>query len=176
MSDPSGGSPAPPGDCATISVQVAVPPQDAFDVFTREIDRWWRQGPRFRIAGRRRGTLFLEEGVGGRLFETFELSAGTRTIEAGRVTVWEPPARLAFEWRAANFKPGEKTFVDVVFEPLGSGTLVTVRHRGWSAIPNDHPARHGEVGAAFVRSMGLWWGDLMTSLREHIAHTVTFRG
>ena len=162
-------SPVRPGDCATVSVQVRVSQEDAFEVFTQEIDLWWRQGPRFRIAGRRRGSLCFEGGVGGRLFETFEGSQGSRTIEVGRVTSWEPPARFSFEWRGVNFKPHEKTFVEVSFEPMGSGTLVTVKHHGWSALPDDHPARHGLTGAAFIRTIGLFWGDLMTSLREHVA-------
>jgi hypothetical protein len=51
--------------------------------------------------------------------------------------------------------------------PPGDGTLVTVHHRGWSALPEDHPARHGLTGAAFARMVGLWWGDLLTALREH---------
>jgi uncharacterized protein YndB with AHSA1/START domain len=162
-------SPAPAGDSAAVSVRVAVSRDDAFDVFTREIDLWWKQGPQFRIAGRRRGTLHLEPGIGGRLFETFELSTGSRTIEVGRMTSWDPPARIAFEWRGVNFKPHEKTFVEVVFEPSGEGTLVTVRHRGWSSLPDDHPARHGLVGAEFSRMIGMWWGQLMSSLREHVA-------
>jgi hypothetical protein len=158
-----------PGDFATVSVQVGVAPADAFDVFTREIDLWWRRGPRFRLGGRRRGVLALEPCAGGRLFETFELPSGQRTVEVGRVTAWDPPGRLGFEWRAANFGPHETTFVEVAFATSGAGTLVTVRHRGWSAIPDDHPVRHGLTGAAFLRFIGLWWGDLMTSLREHVA-------
>jgi hypothetical protein len=85
------------------------------------------------------------------------------------VTAWEPPARLALEWRGVNYKPHEKTFVEVSFEPTGTGTLVTVKHHGWSALPDDHPARHGLVGPAFSRMIGLWWGELMTGLREHVA-------
>jgi uncharacterized protein YndB with AHSA1/START domain len=158
------------GDAATVSVQVAVSQRDAFEVFTQEIDLWWRQGPRYRIAGKRRGSLHFEPGLGGRLFETFdEPGGGSRTIEVGRVTSWEPPARLALEWRGVNYAPHEKTFVEVSFEPMGRGTLVTVTHRGWSALPDDHPVRHGLVGAPFIRKIGLWWGDLMTSLREHVA-------
>ncbi len=160
---------APPGDCATVTVLVDVSREDAFDVFTREIDLWWKQGPRYRIAGRGRGVLCFEPGVGGRLFETFELPSGPRTIEVGRITGWEPPERLSFEWRGVNFKPDEKTFVEVAFEPSRSGTLVTVHHRGWSALREDHPVRHGLVGSAFSRMIALWWGELMTSLREHIA-------
>jgi len=59
--------------------------------------------------------------------------------------------------------------VEVRFEPSGEGTMVTVRHSGWSSLPADHPARHGLVGPAFSRKIGLWWGGLMTSLREHVA-------
>jgi hypothetical protein len=67
-----------------------------------------------------------------------------------------------------NFKAGEKTTVDVAFQLSGEGTLVTVRHGGWSALPADHPVRHGLTGPAFSRMIGLWWGQLMTSLREHV--------
>ncbi len=156
------------GDSAAASVFVRVAREDAFEIFTNEIDAWWRTGPKYRIAGRRRGRIFIEPKLGGRLFETFELSTGSRTIEVGKVTVFEPPARLALEWRGVNFKPNEKTFVEVSFEEQGEGTMVTVRHRGWSALPDDHPARHGKVGADFARMIGLWWGGLLTSLREHV--------
>jgi uncharacterized protein YndB with AHSA1/START domain len=159
----------PAGDTATVSVFVAVAPDVAFDVFTREIDRWWKQGPKFRIAGKRRGTLYFEPALGGRLYESFDLSTGPRTFEVGRVTAWDPPAYLELEWRGVNFKPDEKTTVEVRFQPQRDGTLVTVKHRGWSSLPADHPARHGLVGPDFTVMMGMWWGELMTSLREHVA-------
>lgn len=161
------------GDAASASVFVRVSVDDAFEVFTREIDLWWRTGPAYRIAGRRRGRLVFEPELGGRLFETFESARPERpeghTIEIGRVITWEPPRRLAFSWRGVNFKPHELTQVEVRFEPSGEGTMVTVRHSGWSSLPADHPARHGLVGPAFSRKIGLWWGGLMTSLREHVA-------
>ncbi|MFT3773296.1 MAG: SRPBCC domain-containing protein [Minicystis sp.] len=160
------------GDAATVSVFVAVTPEDAFDVFTTEIDLWWRQGPKYRIAGKRRGQLFFEGGTGGRMFETFETSAGSRTFEVGKVLVWDPPRRLELEWRGVNFKPGEITFVEVSFQPSGEGTMVTVRHRGWAALRDDHPVRHGLAGPAFIRMIGMFWGELMTSLREHVAAKV----
>jgi uncharacterized protein YndB with AHSA1/START domain len=159
----------PPGDRATVTVFVAVSPEDAFDVFTKEIDLWWRKGPKFRIAGRHRGQLHFEGGVGGRMFETFDTSTASQTIQVGRITAWEPPARLEFEWRGVNFEPHEKTVVEVRFEAIGRGTNVTVQHRGWSSLPDDHPVRHGKVGADFVRAIGMWWAELMTSLREHVA-------
>lgn len=157
------------GDSAAASVYVAVSQQDAFEVFTAEIDAWWRHGRRFRIGGARPGRLAFEQRLGGRLFETVELPSGTKTFETGSVVVWEPPHRLALEWRAVNFKPHEKTLVEVTFTPTGDGTMVRVEHRGWSDLPGNHPARHGLEGAAFARMIGMWWGDLLTALREHVA-------
>jgi uncharacterized protein YndB with AHSA1/START domain len=158
-----------PGDQARASVLVAVDRETAFRAFTEEIDQWWRRGPAYRMEGKRRGIIHLEPGVGGRLYEAVEGSQGTRVFETGRVLAWEPPARLLFEWRGVTFAPGERTEVEVQFEPSRSGTLVTVTHRGWSALRPDHPVRHGHDVVVFIRRMGLWWGDLLTSLREHVA-------
>jgi uncharacterized protein YndB with AHSA1/START domain len=97
---------APSGDGAAATVFVSVPVAEAFHVFTHEIDLWWRTGPQYRIAGRRAGKLVFEERLGGRMFETFDLLTGPRTIEVGKVTAWEPPSRLELEWRGVNFKPG----------------------------------------------------------------------
>ncbi len=156
------------GDEVNVSVLVEVELEHAFAVFTQEIDQWWRRGLRYRIARGGRGVLHLEPRVGGRLFEAFETAAGPKQVSTGTVTVWEPPSKLVFEWRAVNFAPDEKTVVEVQFQPAPRGTLVTVKHRGWSRIRPDHPARHDLEVPAFIRMMGLWWGDLMTSLREHV--------
>jgi uncharacterized protein YndB with AHSA1/START domain len=156
------------GDQARVSVSVAVPPAVAFEIFTTEIDLWWRRGPKFRHAGRRGGFIRLEPQLGGRLFESIDGEKGEHVFEVGRVRVWQPPERLAFSWRNATFAPNEQTDVEVEFRPTPSGTLVTVTHRGWSALRPDHPARHGQQGADFARMIGLWWGEQMSSLREHV--------
>jgi uncharacterized protein YndB with AHSA1/START domain len=159
-------TPRPSGDQVRVSVAVAVPQDVAFEVFTNEIDRWWKRGPAFRSAGNRRGFIRMEPGVGGRLFESIEGDDGETVFVAGFVRVWEPPSRVLFTWGNTRFQAGQETEVDVSFAPTSSGTLVTVVHRGWTTIPADHPVRHGMPVAAFIRSMGLWWGQLMTSLRE----------
>jgi hypothetical protein len=154
------------GDQARVSVSVAVPIDAAFEIFTREIDMWWRRGPKFRHAGMRSGLVCLEPQVGGRLFESIDAKPAPRVFEVGRVKVWDPPRRIVFSWRNVTFAPHEQTEVEVRFAPTSAGTLVTVTHRGLASLPDDHPARHGNVGAAFSRMIGLWWGDQMTSLRE----------
>ena len=161
-------APALPGDVVRVTVAVPVPPRDAFDAFTLEIDRWWRRGPRYRVAGRHPGTLAFEPKLGGRLFEAYAGDGGPRVHVVGAITAWEPPSHLAFEWRASNFAAGEVTFVDVRFTPAESGTRVELVHRGFAALRPDHPARHGEDAPAFIRRTGLWWSDLLRALREHV--------
>lgn len=158
-----------PGDEARATVSVALPPAEAFRVFTQEVDRWWRRGRRFRNAPGERGIVCIEAGVGGRLFESFDTAGGERVVEIGRVLAWQPPQRLLMSWRAVNFADGETTEVEVLFRERrsvdGPGTEVTVIHRGWAAIRADHPVRHGHNVPAFIRTMGLWWGDQLTALR-----------
>ncbi len=151
------------GDRAGASVLVKVARPEAFRLFTEEIDRWWRAGLKFRN-GSARSVVHLEPKLGGRLFESF--GEPPTVIETGLVTAFEPPARLELKWRAANFAPQESTHLEVRFEEQPSGTLVTVIHSRWGTIRDDHPVRHGQPPAAFLGSLGRWWGDQLTSLRE----------
>jgi uncharacterized protein YndB with AHSA1/START domain len=159
---------AAPGDRARAMASVAVPPDAAFRLFTEQMDLWWRRGRRYRVAPGDRGLMAMEPGIGGRVFESWHDEGGVERVrEIGEVQVWEPPHRLVFSWRAANFAPGESTEVEVRFAPTASGhTQVSVEHRGWAAIRPDHPVRHGEDVAVFIRTVGMWWGDLLTSLRR----------
>ena len=40
-------------DSVEVTALVAVDPQFAFDVFTKETDLWWKRGPRYRAGGDR---------------------------------------------------------------------------------------------------------------------------
>lgn len=157
------------GDRAKVSVTVAIAPSLAFEIFTADIDRWWRRGLKFRHSGSRSALLCIEPGVGGRLFESFETDGEAHVVEVGRVRIWEPPNRLCFSWRNSTFAAHEHTEVHVEFAPAPAGTLVTVTHGGLSALRADHPARHGLQGADFSRMIGLWWGEQMSSLRLLVA-------
>jgi activator of Hsp90 ATPase-like protein len=175
-------------DSVRVSVFVRVAPAAAFAVFTEEIDRWWRRGPAYRIAGRSPGAMHLETRLGGRIFEAYDEG---RLHEVGSVVAWQPPEHFAFTWRliprgasppappaepagspppislrSNTFTRVETTRVDVRFAPRNGGTEVTLEHSGWSAIPDDHPVRHGRTGSAFLGNLGQWWAGLLTSLRE----------
>jgi uncharacterized protein YndB with AHSA1/START domain len=147
---------------ARVTTFVAVTPDAAFEVFTDEIDRWWRRGPRFRMSPGEESVLCFElDASGRRLVER----TPERVREIGRVLAWEPGQRLLFEWRGGNFAPDEVTEVEVRFEPFNDGTRVTLEHRGWESIRDDHPARHGQQGRAFGVMIGTHWSELMTAYR-----------
>src|SRR6185369_6047970 len=138
----------------------------AFEVFTREISLWWRPNPLFAFTPREPGVMSFEPGEGGRLIET---RANGKVFEIGRIRVWDPPSRLVFGWRQATFAPGQDTEVEVRFEAVGDETRVSVEHRGWDSVPQEHVARHHFPDALFLRRHGEWWQALLASMRERSA-------
>ena len=148
----------------TVSTRVAAHPGEAFALFTGEIGAWWAAGA---VKGARwNGELRFEPGVGGRLLK----SVGGQAFEIGRVRVWEPPARFVFECREQGDAAGPCTEVEVRFAPAEGGTRVTLEHRGFEALPPDHPARSGLAGEALMRLWGRCWTErleLAKSCAEH---------
>jgi uncharacterized protein YndB with AHSA1/START domain len=146
-----------------VSLRVAATPERAFEAFTQQIGIWWRPNPLFRFTPRSPGTLALEPGLGGRLTET---SADGEAFEIGRVIAWEPAIRLAFTWRQASFTPEQITEVEVRFEPVDGETRITVEHRGWETVPQEHVARHTFPDPIFLRRHGEWWQILLSAYRR----------
>jgi uncharacterized protein YndB with AHSA1/START domain len=146
-----------------VITQVRVPPAVAFRVFTDEIDQWWGRGPKYRTFG---GVLRFEgRGVGARLVEVADDGA---VFATGEVTAWEAGSRLVFRWRLLNFAADESTEVEVVFEPAGAGTRVTLVHRGLSALRPDHPVFHGAARREALAGYAAWWGDVLRGFRAAI--------
>jgi activator of HSP90 ATPase len=152
-----------------VALRVKASAEQAFDVFTREIDAWWRPNATFQFTPRSPGVLAFEapsaDGQGGRFTETLK---NGKVFEIGKVTVWERGARLVFGWRQATFAPGQDTEVEVRFEAVGDETRVTVEHRGWDSVPATHVAKHSFPEALFLRRHGEWWQDLLEALRASV--------
>ncbi len=144
-----------------VAVRVNATPERAFEAFTRDIAQWWKPAGLFSFTREDAGALAFEPGVGGRL--TLALQSGG-VFEVGKITVWQPPSELTFEWRQQSFAPEQKTEVCVRFEPLGDQTRVTVEHRGWDTIPRHHAARHGFPLPVFQLRHAEWWQLLLESL------------
>ena len=135
-----------------VSLRVPASPEEAFDIFTAEIAAWWQPSALFQLTPRGDGTLSFE--AEARLITT--LPSG-KVFEIGRVTAWQRGQHLAFSWRQASFAPDQITHVDVRFEAVGKDTRVTVTHRGWDTLPQDHVARHGFPLAATQMRLAEYW-------------------
>jgi uncharacterized protein YndB with AHSA1/START domain len=144
-----------------VSITVAVKPDIAFDIFTRDIDLWWKRGPAYRMRPNKNGRVRLEPKEGGQLYETFD--DGTAPTIFAHVRVWEPGKRIVLDWHTNNYKPGEKTEVEICFSPTNDGTRVIVEHRGWEALPPDHPVRHRLPEPQFLKMTGDWWRAILDS-------------
>ena len=97
-------------------VEVAADPGRAFTAFTEEIDAWWVRGAINFFDAARAIEMRIEPGVDGRVLEVYEGDA----LELGRIAVWEPGTRLTYRSSVDDSE------IDVRFEPVDSGTRVTV--------------------------------------------------
>lgn len=108
-------------------VQVKLDPQQAFDLFTRDISRWWPLATHS-CSGDSQATVGLDMRVGGTVIEA---TRDGSQHPWGRLLEWNPPKGFAMSWHPGQ-PPGEATRVEVSFVPLPSGdTEVRVRHSGW---------------------------------------------
>ena len=128
------------------SIDVTVPQQRAFDVFTAGFDRWWNRDHHLLSGEMKRAVI--EEGVGGRVFEQ---SVDGEICEWGEVLAWDPPASFAFSWRIGTdwAPPAEGapySTVTVTFTPTDTGTRVDLVHSGLDA--------HGEGWRELRDSVG----------------------
>lgn len=103
------------------SIKVERAPEFAFKVFCEEIGEWWPGG-----FGGKDTRLHLETRVGGRFFER---RPDGSEYEIGRVTAYQPPALVAFSWRAPSWDL--TTQVEIRFVADGAGTRVELEHSGW---------------------------------------------
>lgn len=116
-------------------------PEEAFAVFVERLGEWWPA--EYTWSGGKLEQIGIEARVGG---FCFELGPHGFRCDWGRVTEFEPPARLAFTWQIGPSRepvpdPDRASEVEVTFEPDDEGTLVNVAHRGFD--------RHGEGAEAY---------------------------
>jgi uncharacterized protein YndB with AHSA1/START domain len=138
------------------SVRVRASAENAFRVFTAEMDSWW---PRtHHIGSSPMKSIIIEPRVGGAIYTDQE--DGT-PCPWGSVLAWDPPHRLVIAWQISStweYEPdlSKCSEVEILFTPADDGTtLVELEHRGIQ--------RHGE-GSAKMREMVNaegGWGNLL---------------
>ena len=147
-----------------VALRVKATPARAFAAFVEEIGDWWRPSPLFQTTPRP-GRLSFELGAGGRLIETRD---GGKVFEIGKITLWQPPAKLVFSWRQANFPPDLHTEVEVGFEAVGAETRVSVEHRGFDLVPAG-AARHGFPDEVLLMRLADYWRNQLAAVGETLA-------
>lgn len=126
----------------TGTVTVAVPIEQAFEVFTRRFDTWWPH--QFHIGAAEVDQIVLEPRVGGRWYER-----GTDGSECdwGRVLAWEPPHRVLFTWQINGFfqfdpDPTHASEIEVRFRAdYPEQTVVEVEHRHLDRLEGGETVR-----------------------------------
>ena len=151
---------ASPPASVRVSISVALDPDSAFEVFTEEIDAWYRRGPHHFADPARAVGIRFEPGVGGRLIEVYDAGTGDG-LTAGEIVVWEPGRRLVFV-------DSRKTEVDVSFEPDGeAATRVTLEHRGLERLLPDEAVQHAKYGGQLLlKWYGAYLRERTTTRRE----------
>jgi uncharacterized protein YndB with AHSA1/START domain len=139
------------------NVQVGLPPEEAFRLFTAGIASWWPLASHS-VGEEQARSCTLEGQVGGRIYET--LTDG-RQEDWGRVTIWEPPQRVAFTWHPGG-DPQIATQVEVTFREVEEGTQVELTHRGWEVLGE----RSARVRENYVSGWDVVLGNYTTKARD----------
>ncbi|MGK2740132.1 SRPBCC domain-containing protein [Tepidicaulis sp. LMO-SS28] len=152
-----------------VSIEIAVAPDELFQIFVEDVDLWWKRGPSHRFFPPWEGTLRFEKNGETRLVQQDEENPKRRHV-IGKVLVWQPGTHLAFEFRLPNFSPEQVTRVDVAFMPTETGTRLELLHTGWETLPADHPAHHGLAGHARIMMKAQNWAGNLEALKTYALH------
>jgi uncharacterized protein YndB with AHSA1/START domain len=106
------------------TVLVDFPPDQAFDLFTRRIAKWWPVESHS-FGGEEVTEVVFEQEVGGRVYEV--TAKGEQ--DWGRVLELDPPNGFKLEWLIGQACGTE---VEVTFAPEGPGARVVLEHRGFT--------------------------------------------
>jgi uncharacterized protein YndB with AHSA1/START domain len=133
-------------------VRVALAPSDAFDLFTRQLVRWWPFAGHSCFDAEARDVEF-EPHVGGAVTE---LARDGRRMPWGTLTAWSPPGGFAMRW-FPGLDESQATLLEVRFTALESGgTEVHVHHSGWEARGDEAQSKRDGYGNGWAAVLGLY--------------------
>jgi uncharacterized protein YndB with AHSA1/START domain len=132
---------------------IAVPPERVYDTLTTPSgwDAWFTQGAE---VDPRPGGYMLFRWVDFKV-DRYTGESGGPVLEADR------PRRFVFQWTAGD----STTTIEFDLEPLGPGTVLTVRESG-------HTTSEKDLEALVECASG--WGEAVTLLKVYLEHGVTY--
>ncbi len=141
------------------AVSVRVAPARAFELFARDLVRWWPLA-QFH-SGPDPVECAIEPRIGGRVFER---AADGRETAWGTVVAYEPPHRLAFTW-IVGLSAELAQQIELRFSPEGPGTRVELTHSGWEKL--------GDAAAALRERYDRGWATLIERCYAEYANAAT---
>jgi uncharacterized protein YndB with AHSA1/START domain len=126
----------------TKSVEVRVPIERAWEVFTQEMGSWWPLATHS-ISHEHGGVpdgLVVEGRVGGAIYETL---ADDR-LTWGTIAEWEPPRLLRVDWTVGSEVTTQWT---ATFSATETGTRVELVHTGFEAHGERAEAMRADYGS-----------------------------
>jgi uncharacterized protein YndB with AHSA1/START domain len=130
------------------TVTVALPPREAFELFTDGLATWW-PFESHSTSDERPETVVIEPHEGGRVYD--RLPSGKENDWA-TVTAWEPPRRFAVNWHVTAGSPA--TDLEVRFAPEGDGTRVDLTHGGWERYGDKANESFGSYNSGWDTVLG----------------------
>jgi len=135
------------------TIEVAVPPERAFELFTGRMHDWWPIG--HSISDEPRAAIEVEPQAGG---WWGQIGEHRTRVQWGKVLRWNPPGQLLLAWQINaqwHYDPDLETELELTFTPVGLNTLVTLEHRnlerfGESAEKMAEQLRNGWPGVVQV--------------------------
>jgi uncharacterized protein YndB with AHSA1/START domain len=144
------------------AVTVRAAPARAFELFTRDLARWWPL-PQFHTAPDPVDCA-IEPRVGGRVFER---AADGKETSWGAVLAYDPPHRLAFSWLIGGLSVDQAQLIDIRFTPEATGTRVELIHSGWEKLGDATAA------AALRERYDRGWATIVERCYADYANTAT---
>jgi hypothetical protein len=121
------------------AVDVPLAPTEAFELFTREMRRWW-PFVGHSCSDSAQAQVVFEPWVGGAVTEH---GPDGSTYPWGTLTAWDPPRGFAMLWHP-GLPTDQATQLEVRFTPSASGCRVRVIHGGWEARGADAPDKRDQ--------------------------------
>jgi uncharacterized protein YndB with AHSA1/START domain len=148
-----------------MSFEVDCSAEHAFTVWTSGIGTWWPAD--HTVTGAAGLHVVMQGGVGGRIYER---TPDGREYDWGEVTVWDPPARLVYQWHLRRDR-GDATEVEIQFAAAPSGkTRIDIEHRGWERLGHAASSWRDQNQAGWQTLLPHFQAAIATEGKTHAGH------
>jgi uncharacterized protein YndB with AHSA1/START domain len=144
-----------------LSVDLPVSPERAFEAFAPGFSGWWPVASH--SLSRDLATVVRMRVDPGGAIE--ERDPDGNWHRWGTIESFEPGRRLRFTWHPGR-EPASAQWVEVVFEPLATGTRATLTHGGWEALGEIAPILRREYASGWQHVFGRVYVGFASALAQ----------